>query len=164
MANAKVNVYGKDVFKSVSDERLVIDVVAPGFSKDSVTVKTAKVNGGENFKVVVEGTVKARTNKKGEKVPALAFDKYLENFKYSFSDNTEFANDDLFRGKETPFVSKDYDLDDLKWSVDNGVIRISIPKTKLARGVEVQPVANADADSTGVVVSDAVEETGAADE
>lgn len=158
MANAKTNVYAKDVFKSVSDERLVIDVVAPGFSKDSVVVKTAKVNGGENFKVIVEGTVKARTNKDGEKVPALAFDKHLQDFRYSFSDNTEFANDELFRGSETPFVSKDYDLDNLKWSVADGVIRISIPKTTLAKGVEVKPVENADADSTGVPASDAVAE------
>lgn len=157
MANAKVNVYSKDVFKSVSDERLVIDVVAPGFSKDGITVKTAKVNGGENFKIIVEGVVKARTNSAGEKIPALAFDKHLQNFRYTFSDNTEFANDDLFRGSETPFVSKDYDLDDLKWSVADGVIRISVPKTKLAKGVAVKAVANADADSSGVVVSDAVD-------
>lgn len=155
MANAKTNVYSKDVFKSVTDERLVIDVVAPGFSKDSVVVKTAKVNGGENFKVIVEGTVKARTNKKGEKVPALAFFKHLQDFRYTFSDNTEFANDDLFRGVETPFISKDYDLDDLKWSVADGVIRISIPKTAIAKGVEVKAVENADADSTGVSNSDA---------
>ena len=37
----------KDLYKSVTDERLILDVVAPGYNADSVVVKTARVNGGE---------------------------------------------------------------------------------------------------------------------
>jgi len=143
----------KDVFKVVTDERLVIDVVAPGFGKDAITVKTAKVNGGEAFKVVVEGKYIGHKNKAGDPVPRVAFEKYVEDFKYVFSDDSDFG-DELFRS--STFTSKDYDLDKLAWSAADGVIRISIPKTTLARGTEVKASANADADSTGVAKSDAV--------
>ena len=30
----------RNAIKSVTDERLIIDIVAPGFNKDSVVVKT----------------------------------------------------------------------------------------------------------------------------
>ena len=143
----------KDLYKSVTDERLILDVVAPGYNADSVVVKTARVNGGEAFKVTVEGHYVGRTNKAGDAIPRVAFEKYVEDFKYTFSDDTEFG-DELFRSHT--FTSKDYDLDKLTWDVKDGVIRISIPKTALARGTEVKAVKNADADSTGVSKSDAV--------
>lgn len=143
-----------NVFKSVSDERLLIDVVVPGFNKDSVTVKTAKVNGGEAFKVTVEGHYKGRTNKAGDPVPRLAFEKYVSDFKYVFSDDTNFGDEALFRSHT--FTSKDYSLDKLVWDVKDGVVRISIPKTDLARGKPVEAVANADADSTGIPDTDSV--------
>lgn len=145
--------YNKDVFKAVTDERLVIDVVAPGYGKDAITVKTAKVNGGEAFKVVVEGKYVGHTNKDGAPIPRVAFEKHVEDFKYTFSDDTDFG-DDLFRS--STFTSKDYDLDKLVWSVNDGVIRISIPKTSLAKGTAVKACQNADADSTGVPKTDAV--------
>jgi hypothetical protein len=145
--------YNKDVFKAVTDERLVIDVVAPGFGKDAVTVKTAKVNGGEAFKVVVEGKYVGHTNKDGAPIPRVAFEKYVEDFKYTFSDDTNFG-DDLFRS--STFTSRDYDLSKLVWSVSDGIIRISIPKNADAKGVTVKACQNADADSTGVPKTDAV--------
>jgi HSP20 family molecular chaperone IbpA len=145
--------YNKDVFKAVTDERLVIDVVAPGYGKDAVTVKTAKVNGGEAFKIVVEGKYVGHTNKAGDPIPRVAFEKYVEDFKYTFSDDTNFG-DDLFRS--STFTSKDYDLDKLCYSVSNGVIRITVPKTQAAVGTVVKAVENADANSTGVPKTDAV--------
>ena len=39
----------KDVFKVVTDERLVIDVVAPGFGKDAITVKTTSITKGQRW-------------------------------------------------------------------------------------------------------------------
>ena len=147
--------FTKDVFKSVTDERLILDVVAAGFNKDSVVVKTARVNGGEAFKIVVEGKYQGRFNKAGDPVPRVAFEKYVEDFKYVFSDDIDFG-DELFRSHT--FTSKDYDLDNLVWDIKDGVIRISIPKTKLARGTAVEASENADADSTGVPKSDAVAE------
>ena len=143
----------KTVFKCVTDERLVIDLVAPGFNKDSVVVKTSKVNGGEAFKITVEGKYKGRKNADGNPIPRVAFEKRVEDFKYTFSDNTDFG-DDLF--KSHTFTSKDYELDELTWDITDGVIRISVPKTAIARGTAVEASDNADADSSGVSTSDAV--------
>lgn len=145
-----------NVFKSVSDERLVIDVVAPGFDASMVTVKTALLAGGKIFKVVVAGEYAGRKNKSGDDVPALASDKYIDDFKYEFADIDEelcidtckVADDKLF--KSSTFFTVDYELDKIKWSVTNGIIRISIPKKQAAVGVEIKPSDNADADSTGV--------------
>ena len=144
----------KNFYKSVTDERLIIDVVAPGFGAESVVVKTAQVNGGDAFKVVVEGKYKGHTNKNGDPIPRVAFEKYVEDFKYVFSDDADYGDEPLFRSKT--FNSLDYDLDKLVWSVNDGVVRISIPKTELARGQSVEAVENADADSTGITTSDAV--------
>ena len=143
----------ENVFKCVTDERLIIDIKAAGYGKDAITVKTAKVNGGETFKVIVEGKYKGRKNADGNPIPRVAFEKYVEDFKYTFSDDTNFG-DDLFRSKT--FTSKDYELDKMVWDVTNGVIRISIPKTDLAKGTAVEVSDNADANSTGVPTSDAV--------
>ena len=144
----------KNFYKSVTDERLIIDVVAPGFGAESVVVKTAQVNGGDTFKVVVEGKYKGHTNKNGDPIPRVAFEKYVEDFKIVITKNSDFFDniDNNFIG----FNVADYDLDKLVWSVNNGVIRISIPKTELARGQSVEAVENADADSTGITTSDAV--------
>ena len=136
------------------DERFVFDVIAPGFSKDSITVKTAQVNGGDTFKVVVEGKYKGHTNKNGDPIPRVAFEKYVEDFKIVITENSDFF--DNIDNNFIDFNVADYDLDKLVWSVNNGVIRISIPKTELARGQSVEAVENADADSTGITTSDAV--------
>ena len=143
----------RNAIKSVTDERLILDIVAPGFNKDSVVVKTSKVNGGEAFKITVEGKYKGRKNADGNPIPRVAFEKRVEDFKYTFSDNTDFG-DDLF--KSQTFTSKDYDLDKLTWDITDGVIRISVPKTAIARGTAVEVSDNADADSSGVPTSDAV--------
>lgn len=141
-----------NVYKSITDERLILDVVVPGFNEDSVVVKTARVNGGEAFKVIVEGKYKGRVNKSGDPIPRVAFEKNVQDFKYVFSDDDSFG-DTLFRS--STFTSKDYDLDKLAWDVKDGVARISIPKTTIARGTAVKAVKNADAESTGVPKSDA---------
>lgn len=144
----------KFIFKSVSDERLVIDVLAPGFGKEAVNVKTARVNGGEAFKVIVEGHYISHKNKAGEKIPKLGFEKHVSDFKYVFSDDADFGDEVLFQSRT--FTSKDYNLDKLTWSVADGVVRISIPKTDLARGKAIKAVDNADAESTGVPDTDAI--------
>ena len=144
----------KNFYKSVTDERLIIDVVAPGFGAESVVVKTAQVNGGDTFKVVVEGKYKGHTNKNGDPIPRVAFEKYVEDFKIVITENSDFF--DNIDNNFIDFNVADYDLDKLVWSVNNGVIRISIPKTELARGQSVEAVENADADSTGITTSDAV--------
>lgn len=141
--------YSKDLFKAVTDERLVIDVVAPGFNKDTVTVKSARVNGGEAFKITVEGHYVGHKNGNGDPVPAVAFEKKVQNFKYVLSDDTQFG-DELFRSKAGTFTSKDYDLDKMVYSVADGVIRISIPKTDLAKGAVLTASDNADEASSGV--------------
>ena len=145
--------FEKDCYKSITDERLSIDVIAPGFNEDSVIVKTARVNGGEAFKITVEGKYKGRTNKAGDTIPRVASEKYVSDFKKIFSDDTDFG-DELFRS--STFTSKDYDLDKLVWDAKDGIVRISIPKTAVARGSEVKASKNADADSTGTPKSDAV--------
>ena len=129
------------------DERFVFDVIAPGFSKDSITVKTAQVNGGDTFKLVVEGKYKGYTNKNGDPIPRVAFEKYVEDFKIVINENSDFF--DNIDNNFIDFNVADYDLDKLVWSVNNGVIRISIPKTSEAKGKVIEAVENADADSTG---------------
>lgn len=141
-----------EIFKSVTDERLVIDITAVGFNRDTVTVKSARVNGGKAFRIVVEGKYKGRTNANGVPVPKLAFEKEVNDFKITLSDDTNFG-DCLFRSRT--FTSEDYDLDSMIYDVRDGVIRISIPKTAAARGTVVAPSENADMASTGVVTSDA---------
>ena len=141
-------------FKNVTDERLVIDVLAPGFNKETVTVKTARVGGGEVFKVVVEGKYAGRKNKNGDPIPRLGFEKVVEDFKLVLSDDAAYGDVPLYRSRT--FTSADYNLDGLVWDAKDGVIRISIPKTSLARGKLISATDNADADSTGVVTSDAV--------
>ena len=129
------------------DERFVFDVIAPGFSKDSITVKTAQVNGGDTFKLVVEGKYKGHTNKNGDPIARVAFEKYVEDFKIVITENSDFF--DNIDNNFIDFNVADYDLDKLVWSVNNGVIRISIPKTSEAKGKVIEAVENADADSTG---------------
>ena len=141
-----------ETFKSVTDERLVIDITAVGFNRDTVTVKACRVNGGKAFKLVIEGKYKGRTNINGVPVPKLAFEKEVKDFKITLSDDTNFG-DCLFCSKT--FTSEDYDLDAMVYDVRDGVIRLSIPKTTLARGKVVSPSNNADEASTGVITSDA---------
>ncbi len=71
----------ENVFKCVTDERLIIDIKAAGYGKDAITVKAAKVNGGDAFKITVEGKYKGRKNADGNPIPRVAFEKYVEDFK-----------------------------------------------------------------------------------
>jgi HSP20 family molecular chaperone IbpA len=109
-------------FKSITDTRLIIDVVAPGYAKEDIKVSKAVINGGKKFVLTVKGKYVRPTGATGKAVPRLAYDKVIdEKFKETF---------------ELP-LEDDYDLDGIAWDVRNGVIRISVPKTTLATGKEV---------------------------
>jgi HSP20 family molecular chaperone IbpA len=109
-------------FKSITDTRLVIDVVAPGYAKEDIKVSKAVTNGGRKFVLTVKGKYNRPTGATGKLVPRLAFDKVIdEKFKETF---------------ELP-LEDDYDLDGIAWDVRNGIIRVSVPKTALATGKDV---------------------------
>lgn len=111
-----------NTFKSTTDTRLVIDVVAAGYAKDDIKVSKAIINGGKRFVLTVKGKYVRPTGATGKLVPRLAYDKVIdEKFKETF---------------ELP-LEDDFDLDKIAWDVRNGVIRISIPKTALATGKDV---------------------------
>lgn len=125
------------IYTSVTDERMVADIVAPGYGADDITVKTAKVsdgNGGKKVLIKVEGKYSRPTGKTGKLVPRFAFDKVVgDGFK-------EVIDDDRL-------TDGDFDTDGIKYSVKNGVVRISIPKTAEATG----KVLTASADANGIV-------------
>ena len=125
-----------NVYKSVTDSRVVVDVVMPGYSKDMVTVKTAKVsdgNGGKKFVLKVEGTYVRPTGKTGKAVPRFAYDKVIDDcFKINPLDEA---------GVE---LNDDYDVTKVKYTVKNGVMRISIPKTVDAIGNKLAAIADTD--------------------
>jgi len=111
-------------FKSVTDSRLVIDIPAAGYGKDDIAVSTALRDQGETFILTVKGKYKRPTGATGKLVPRLAYDKVI---------------DEKFKVTETFDTACDYNLEALKWSVKNGVIRISIPKNEEAIGKKVAP-------------------------
>lgn len=130
------------VAKNISDERFVCDVIAPGFGKDDITVKSAKVDGGQKIKITVAGKYARNKNKAGTPVPRFGFEKVVDDFSVNIAGaDGNFDFDKL--------NVEDYDLDKLTWSVKNGVVRISVPKTTLAKGTPVTAADNADADSSG---------------
>ena len=129
------------VVKSFSDERFVCDIIAPGFGKDGITVKYAKVDGGDKIKITVAGKYARNKNADGTVIPRLGFEKLVEDFSVNIAgENGNFGYN---------INTKDYDLDNLTWSMANGVIRVSVPKTELAKGATVNASDNADATSTG---------------
>lgn len=111
-------------YKSKTDSRLVIDIVAAGYAKEDIKVTSAIINGGKNFVLTVRGKYVRPTGATGKAVPRLGYDKVIdERFKETF---------------ELP-LENDYNLDKILWDVRNGVIRISVPKTELAAGKEIVP-------------------------
>ena len=119
-------------YKSVTDSRMVVDIVAPGYGPEDITVKAAKTsdgNGKKVFSLKVEGKYVRPTGAHDKLVP-------------------RFANDG------------DYDTANIKYAVKNGVIRISIPKTADAIGTKltattdnINAVATSDDDTDDAVAN-----------
>src|SRR5574344_368004 len=131
------------IYTSVTDERMVADVVAPGYGADDITVKTAKVsdgNGGKKVLIKVEGQYNRPTAKTGKLVPRFPFDKVV-------GDGFQEVIDDA------RLTDGDFDTDGIKYSVKNGGVRISIPKTAEATG----NVLTASADANGAAYTSEAE-------
>jgi HSP20 family molecular chaperone IbpA len=137
-------------YKSVTDSRMVIDVVAPGYGPEDITVKAAKTsdgNGKKVFSLKVEGKYVRPTGAHDKLVPRFAYDKVVgDGFK-------EVITDDRFN-------DGDYDTANIKYAVKNGVIRISIPKTADAIGTKltattdnINAVATSDDDTDDAVAN-----------
>lgn len=136
----------------VTDSRLVVDILVPGFDSDDITVRSAVVNGGETFVIKVAGKYARRTNGNGEVIAKLGFEKRVSDFKFEISaDDGSFAGDKLSTG--------DYDLSTLAYSVDKGVLRITVNKTAAAMGEIVKPSDNVDekSDADATVATDSNE-------
>lgn len=135
-----VNAFVTMVPAVVTDSRLVIDAVVPGFGKDDIVVRSAVVDGGDTFVIKVKGTYARKTNKDGKAIAKLGFEKRVEDFKFEISSaDGSFSGDKLATG--------DYDLDTLAYSVDKGVLRITVDKTAAAIGEVIEASDNVDADS-----------------
>jgi HSP20 family molecular chaperone IbpA len=98
--------------KSVTDERMIIDIPLPGLTKRDVTVK--RVDLDRMVRVKIRSTV--------EKKDTFGFYKKLVGYK----DDKQFIVD-----------PERFNLDQMDVSLDNGVLRISIPKTQAAIGQTV---------------------------
>ena len=115
------------VFRSYTDSRAVFDVVAPGYSDFSV--KVAFTDGGDTAKIIVRGKHKFSKDPDDATTDShLAYESVInEDLKVLIS------SDDFIR-----LNSGDFDFDGLRWKAENGIVRIVIPKTKLARGTAVE--------------------------
>jgi hypothetical protein len=115
------------VYRSYTDSRAVFDVVAPGYSEFGV--KVAFTDGGETAKIIVNGVHKfSKDPDNPEKVSKLAYEGAIdETFKVTIT------SDDFVR-----LNSGDFDFDALRWKAENGVVRIVLPKTAVARGSAVE--------------------------
>jgi HSP20 family molecular chaperone IbpA len=108
--------------KSITGDRMIIDLVVPGYAKENITVQAATKHGGKNFVLTVKGDYVRPTGATGKVVPKFAFDKCVgDSFKWS----DELPLDD------------DYRLDGIQWDCTNGVFRISVPKTAEAIGKKI---------------------------
>jgi HSP20 family molecular chaperone IbpA len=107
---------------STTGDRKIIDLVVPGYAKDDITVSSAIRNGGKQFVLTVKGKYVRPTGATGKAVPRFGFDKVVgDSFKWT---------------QELP-LENDYDLEKIVWDSKNGVVRISVPKTKAAIGSKV---------------------------
>lgn len=116
-------------FESVTGERKVIDILMPGYNEDMVTV-TSAIKGEEDFVITVKGKYQRPRGKTDKLVKRFGYDKVLHN-----------SGEDTFKNVfDFPCEKSDYDVDSLVWTVKDGVMRISIPKTAKAIGKEVKPL------------------------
>jgi HSP20 family molecular chaperone IbpA len=101
-----------NLIRAITDNRMVIDVVAPGFTEKDFSVKRIMLEGKVEIKI-------KSTIKKG-----VGFYKTLIGYKY----------------KETINIDIDvFNLEEMTTFFENGVLRISIPKTEEAIGIKVFP-------------------------
>lgn len=98
--------------KVVTDERMVIDLPLPGLTQEDVTVKRVPLDG--KVVVKVDSTIEE----------GFGFTKKLIGYK----DKKEFCVD----------IDR-FDLDAISVEFEKGVLRVIIPKTKDAIGVQVFP-------------------------
>lgn len=111
-------------FETKTKNRLVVDVVVPGYGSDMVTVRKRTVNDGKTVQVVVAGKYARPHGETDKLVPRFGYDKVIDN-----------------KFEHVITVDTDYDVDGLKWQLNNGVIRVTLPKTAAAIGAAVAPIA-----------------------
>lgn len=118
---------GAQVYRSYTDSRAIFDVVAPGY-KD-ISVKVAFTDGGDTAKIIVKGThAFSKDPDDPETESHLAYEGVIgKDFKAVIS------SDDFCR-----LNSGDFDFDALRWKAADGIIRVVLPKTKMARGTAVE--------------------------
>lgn len=128
-------------YTSKTDERFIVDVAAPGYGADDITVAKKLVNDGRDAILVVKGSYVRPRGRTDKVVPRLAFDKNVDDsFKLEFG-----------------FDKAEYNYDEVAYAVKNGVLRISVPKTAAARGEKITAVA-ADANINAVGLDDETDE------
>lgn len=94
------------VFLNTIHDGFVIDILLPGYSNDSVMVFKSYINNNEVFQLKVNALFKNDLKKEG-------FYNYI-NKKYEYVK--------LFETKS------DYNFEDISWNMENGLLRIFIPK------------------------------------
>ena len=139
MANKTYSTVTSNISKT--DDRLIIDIAAPGYGAEDVKVNKKLVNDGKDAILVVKGAYVRPVGRTGKVVPRFAFDKVVTpEFKLEF-----------------PFDKAEYNYDAVAFAVKNGVVRISVPKTAAARGEKITAVA-ADANINAVGLDDETDE------
>lgn len=127
-------------FQSKTGDRLIIDISAAGYNAETVKLNKKLVNDGKDAVLVVKGAYVRPRGATDKVVPKFAFDKEITpEFKLEF-----------------PFDKAEYDYSKVAYTVKDGVVRISVPKTAAARGETIAPVA-ADANINAIGVDDATD-------
>ena len=138
---ANKNYPGIMTAESKTDDRLIIDVAAPGYAADDVKVSKKLVNDGKDAILVVKGSYTRPRGRTDKVVPRFALDKTIaDSFKLEF-----------------PFDKAEYDYAAVAFEMKNGRLRISVPKTAAARGEVIAPIA-ANANINAVGLDEAVTE------
>lgn len=123
-----INFGNAKLVRSYTDSRAVFDVVAPGFS--DFKVRVAFTDGGDTAKIIVTGThAFSKDPDDPTKDSYLGYESILKddpNLKVTIT------SDEFYR-----LNSGDFDFDGLRWKAKDGVVRIVLPKTSLARGTAV---------------------------
>lgn len=122
-------------FITETKSRLIIDVVAPGFGADDIKVSKRVTDGGLTTTIAVSGKYVRPTGATDKVVPKFGYDKQIDKT-FSLS---------------VPIEGEDYVIEDVKYAVKNGIVRISVPKTAAAIGTVIAPLS--DGDNVNVVDS-----------
>ena len=105
------------VFVSKTDERFIVDVVAPGYKKDGIKVVVANEgdNGVKNYFLKISAT------------------------KESVADESFGVFKALGKFKEKVSIDSRYDADKVSVAYINGILRITAPITDARKGREIYP-------------------------